>query len=180
MARLRGRAPCGERCVAAIPHGHWMTTTFIAGLTVDGLIAPMLLDSPMDGEVFLAYVEQILCPELKPGYTVIMDNLPAHKVRGVRQAIEATGASLRYLPRYSPDLNPIEMAFSKFKAILRAAAARTLDALWQAAANAIEQFKQGRSTSRRPWAHNQRVNDFKTQLRTPSLTPIAADQRVSG
>ena len=142
MARLRGRAPCGERCVAAIPHGHWMTTTFIAGLTVDGLIAPMLLDSPMDGEVFLAYVEQILCPELKPGYTVIMDNLPAHKVRGVRQAIEATGASLRYLPRYSPDLNPIEMAFSKFKAILRAAAARTLDALWQAAANAIEQFKQ--------------------------------------
>ena len=142
MARLRGRAPCGERCVAAIPHGHWMTTTFIAGLTVDGLIAPMLLDSPMDGEVFLAYIEQILCPELKPGYTVIMDNLPAHKVRGVRQAIEATGASLRYLPRYSPDLNPIEMAFSKFKAILRAAAARTLDALWQAAANAIEQFKQ--------------------------------------
>jgi len=142
MARLRGRAHCGERCVAAIPHGHWMTTTFIAGLTVDGLIAPMLLDSPMDGEVFLAYVEQILCPELKPGYTVIMDNLPAHKVRGVRQAIEATGASLRYLPRYSPDLNPIEMAFAKFKAILRAAAARTLDALWQAAANAIEQFKQ--------------------------------------
>lgn len=142
MARLRGRAPCGERCVAAIPHGHWMTTTFIAGLTVDGLIAPMLLDSPMDGEVFLAYVEQILCPELKPGYTVIMDNLSAHKVRGVRQAIEATGASLRYLPRYSPDLNPIEMAFSKFKAILRAATARTLDALWQAAANAIEQFKQ--------------------------------------
>jgi transposase len=142
MARLRGRAPCGERCVAAIPHGHWMTTTFIAGLTVDGLIAPMLLDSPMDGEVFLAYVEQILCPELKPGYTVIMDNLPAHKVGGVRQAIEATGASLRYLPRYSPDLNPIEMAFAKFKAILRAAAPRTLDTLWQAAAHAIEQFKQ--------------------------------------
>ena len=115
-----------------------MTTTFIAGLTVDGLIAPMLLDSPMDGEVFLAYIEQILCPELKPGYTVIMDNLPAHKVRGVRQAIEATGASLRYLPRYSPDLNPIEIAFAKFKAILRAAAARSLDALLETAAYAIE------------------------------------------
>ncbi len=119
-----------------------MTTTFIAGLTVDGLIAPMLLDGPMDGEVFLAYVEQVLCPELKPGYTVIMDNLPAHKVHGVRQAIEATGASLRYLPRYSPDLNPIEMAFAKFKAKLRAAAARTLDTLWDTAAKAIEQFKQ--------------------------------------
>jgi transposase len=140
MARLRGRAPRGERCVAAVPFGHWMTTTFTAGLRMDGLIAPMLLDAPMDGEVFLAYVEQILCPELKPGYTVIMDNLPAHKVSGVRQAIEATGASLRYLPSYSPDLNPIEMAFAKLKAILRAEAARTLETLWQAVARAIEQF----------------------------------------
>ena len=119
-----------------------MTTTFTAGLTVDGLVAPMLLDSPMDGEAFLAYVEQILCRELKPGQTVIMDNLPAHKVSGVRKAIEATGASLRYLPRYSPDLNPIEMAFSKLKAILRAKAARTIETLWPATAEAIELFKQ--------------------------------------
>ena len=142
MARLYGRAPCGERCIAAVPHGHWMTTTVIAGLRIDGLVAPMLLDGPMDGGHFLAYIEQILCPELKPGYTVLMDSLPAHKVRGVREAIEATGASMRYLPRYSPDLNPIEMAFAKLKANLRAEAARTLEALWDAATKAIEKFKQ--------------------------------------
>ncbi len=142
MACLRGRAACGERCVAAVPHGHWMTTTFIAGLRVDGLVAPMLLDGPMDGEHFLAYIEQILCPELKPGYTVLMDSLPAHKVRGVKEAIEATGAAMRYLPRYSPDLNPIEMALSKLKANLRAEAARTMQALWDAATKAIEKFQQ--------------------------------------
>jgi transposase len=141
MARLRGRAPRGERCVAAIPHGHWLTTTFTAGLRADGLIAPMLLDGPMDGAAFLAYTEQVLCPELRPDDIVIMDNLPAHKVHGVRQAIEAAGASLLYLPPYSPDFNPIEMAFAKFKAILRAAAARTLEALWHAAANALSRFK---------------------------------------
>ena len=117
-----------------------MTTTFTAGLRVDGLIAPMLLDGPMDGPAFLAYTEQVLCPELRPGRIVVMDNLPAHKVHGVREAIEATGATLIYLPPYSPDLNPIEMAFAKFKAILRAAAARTLDALWRAAKDAIEQY----------------------------------------
>ncbi len=140
MARLRGRAPRGQRCVAAVPHGHWLTTTFVAGLRVDALIAPMLLDGPMDGPAFLAYTEQVLCPELRPGRIVVMDNLPAHKVYGVRQAIEATGASLIYLPPYSPDLNPIEMAFAKFKAVLRTAAARTLDALWRAAKDAVEQY----------------------------------------
>ena len=101
----------------------------------------MLLDGPMDGDAFLAYVEQVLVPELMPGETVIMDNLPAHKVRGVREAIEAAGAELRYLPSYSPDLNPIEMAFSKLKAILRAAAERTLDGLWKTVANALECFR---------------------------------------
>ena len=140
MARLRGRAPRGERCIAAIPHGHWKTTTFTAGLRTSGLVAPMVIDGPMDGAAFLAYVEQVLVKDLAPGDIVIMDNLPAHKVAGVRRAIEAAGASLLYLPPYSPDFNPIEMAFSKLKAILRKAAARTVDALWAAIADALDAF----------------------------------------
>ncbi|UPU00029.1 IS630 family transposase [Bradyrhizobium barranii subsp. apii] len=140
MARRYGRSPRGERCRAAIPHGHWKTTTFTAGLRSDGLIAPLVLDGPMDGDAFLAYVEQLLAPSLRPGDTVIMDNLPAHKVHGVREAIRAVGASLLYLPPYSPDFNPIEMAFSKLKALLRAAAARTMPDLWQAIANALKRF----------------------------------------
>ena len=140
MARLYGRAPRGERCRAAVPHGHWKTTTFTAGLRYDGIAAPMVLDGPMNGEAFLAYVEQALVPELRPRDIVIMDNLPAHKVHGVRKAIEAAGASLRYLPPYSPDFNPIEMAFAKLKALLRAAAARTIPDLWQAIANALRCF----------------------------------------
>lgn len=140
MARLRGWAPRGERCRAALPHGHWKTTTFTAGLRLDGVAAPMLLDGPMHGAAFLAYVEQVLVPELSPGDIVVMDNLPAHKVTGVDQAIEAAGAHLLYLPPYSPDFNPIEMAFSKLKALLRKAAARTVDDLWQAIAQAIDAF----------------------------------------
>ncbi|UPU01647.1 IS630 family transposase (plasmid) [Bradyrhizobium barranii subsp. apii] len=140
MARRYGRSPRGERCRAAIPHGHWKTTTFTAGLRSDGLIAPLVLDGPMDGDAFLAYVEQLLAPSLRPGDTVIMDNLPAHKVHGVREAIQAVGASLLYLPPYSPDFDPIEMAFSKLKALLRAAAARTMPDLWQAIANALKRF----------------------------------------
>jgi transposase len=141
MARLRGWAPKGERCRAAIPHGHWKTITFVGGLTLAGFVAPMLLDGPMDGESFLAWVEQMLAPTLRPGDIVVMDNLAAHKVAGVRQAIEACGAELRYLPPYSPDFNPIENAFAKFKAHLRKSAARTLDALERAAANALRQFE---------------------------------------
>ena len=140
MARLRGRAPRGERCIAAVPHGHWKTTTFTAGLRRSGLIAPMVLDGPMDGAAFLAYVEQVLIKDLTPGDVVVMDNLPAHKVSGVRQAIEGAGARLLYLPPYSPDFNPIEMAFSKLKAILRKAAARTISALWDVIANALDAF----------------------------------------
>jgi hypothetical protein len=102
MARLYGRSPRGERCRAAVPHGHWKTTTFTAGLRSDGLVAPLVLDGPMDGEAFLAYVEQLLAPSLRPGDTVIMDNLPAHKVHGVREAIQAVGACLLYLPRPCP------------------------------------------------------------------------------
>lgn len=140
MARLRGRAPRGTRCRASVPHGHWKTTTFTAGLRRSGLMAPMVLDGPMDGTVFLAYVRQVLVKELSPGDVVIMDNLPAHKVGGVRQAIEAAGARLLYLPPYSPDFNPIEMAFSKLKALLRKAAARTVDDLWKVIGDAIDAF----------------------------------------
>jgi len=137
MARLRGWAAEGERCHAAIPHGHWKTMTFVGGLTLSGFVAPMLLDGPMDGECFRAWIEQMLVPTLKLADIVVMDNLPAHKVAGIRQAIENAGARLLYLPPYSPDLNPIENAFAKLKAIVRAAAARSFDALETAAAKAI-------------------------------------------
>lgn len=130
MTRPRGRAPKGERCIASVPHGHWKTTTFVAALRVDEITAPMVLDGPMYGSAFLAYVRQFLCPTLKPGDIVIADNLGSHKVEGVREAIEATGATLRYLPPYSPDLNPIENLFSKLKALLKKAAHRTVEALW--------------------------------------------------
>lgn len=141
MARLYGRSLRGARCRAPIPHGHWRTTTFTAGLRLSGFIAPLVLDGPMDGEVFLAWVEQSLAPALSPGDIVVMDNLPAHKVAGVRTAIEAVGASLRYLPPYSPDFNPIEKAFSKLKSALRKAAARTINDLWDAIAAALPTFK---------------------------------------
>ena len=140
MARPRGRAPRGERCRAAVPHGHWKTTTFTAGLTTRGLVAPML-DGAMDGPAFRAYVTKVLVPELRPGDVVVMDNLPAHKVGGIREAIETAKARLLYLPPYSPDFNPIEMAFSKLKALLRAAAPRTITTLWMAIAKAIERFE---------------------------------------
>jgi len=141
MARLRGRSPRGERCRAPVPHGHWKTTTFTAGLRLDGIVAPWLLDGAMDGEAFLVYVHRVLVPVLGPGDIVVMDNLPAHKVAGVRDAIEAAGAELRYLPPYSPDFNPIEMAFAKLKAFLRKTAARTIPDLWAAVAHAIDTFK---------------------------------------
>lgn len=140
MARRCGRSRRGTRCLAAIPHGHWKTTTFVGGLRLGGMTAPMVLDGPMDGPAFLLWIEQMLAPALAPGDIVVMDNLPAHKPGAVRTAIEATGASLRYLPPYSPDLNPIEMAFSKFKALLKKAAARTIEDLWTAIAQALPQL----------------------------------------
>jgi len=140
MARTHGRARRGERLRAAVPHGHWMTTTFVAGLRNSGMIAPMVLDGPINGELFQDYVEQVLVPELHPGDVVVMDNLGSHKGAGVRAAIEAAGASLLYLPPYSPDFNPIENAFAKLKAMLRKAAVRTLDALWNVIGQAIETF----------------------------------------
>ena len=140
MARLRGRAARGKRCVAPVPHGHWQTTTFVGALRAIGMTAPMVLDGAMDGAAFELYVRQVLVPTLEPGDIVVMDNLPAHKRSQIRVAIEATGAQLMYLPPYSPDLNPIEMAFAKLKAALRKAAARSVEALWTAIADALTTF----------------------------------------
>ena len=140
MTRTRGRAPKGERCVASVPHGHWKTTTFIAGLRYNDITAPMVLDGPMDGEAFLVYVRTFLCPTLHPGDIVIADNLRSHKVAGVRDAIEVAGATLRYLPPYSPDLNPIEKLFSKLKTLLRKAAKRSVDALWNEIGQLLQRF----------------------------------------
>lgn len=123
--------------MAAVPHGHWKTTTFVGGLRLSGIAAPMTIDGAMDSPAFLAWVEGMLVQTLQRGDIVVMDNLPAHKQPGVRAAIEAAGAQLRYLPPYSPDLNPIEMAFSKLKALLKKAAARTLAELWDAIADAL-------------------------------------------
>jgi transposase len=136
-ARLCGRARRGQRCRAPIPHGHWKTTTFTGALRLTGMTAPMVLDGPMNGDAFRAYVEQVLAPTLVPRDVVVMDNLPAHRSAAIRTAIEAKGASLRYLPPYSPDINPIENAFSKLKAFLRKTAARTIDDLWTAIGDAI-------------------------------------------
>ena len=140
MARLRGRSPRGERCRAAVPHGHWKTTTLVAGLRLGGLTAPMVLDGAMNGDAFTVYAERFLAPTLAPGDIVILDNLPAHKVSGARAAIERAGATLLFLPPYSPDFNPIEQVFAKIKALLRKAAARTVKALETAIAAALDAF----------------------------------------
>ena len=138
MTRLYGRAPRGERLVAAVPHGHWRTTTFIAGLRQSGVIAPLVLDGPMTGAAFRAYVEQALVPALQPGDVVVMDNLAAHKVAGIEEAIALAGASLLYLPPYSPDLNPIEQLIAQLKALLRKASARTKEVLWATTGQLLE------------------------------------------
>lgn len=140
MVRLYGRAPRSARCVDRVPHGHWKTSTFIAALRQDQLTAPWLLDGPMDRAAFLTYIEQCLAPTLRPGDLVIADNLSAHKGSVITAAIERCGAKLIYLPPYSPDLNPIEMAFAKLKAHLRAAAARTLDSLTETLGAALDTF----------------------------------------
>ena len=123
-----------------MPHGHWKTTTFVGALRLSGMTAPMVLDGPMNGAWYLAYVQQVLAPTLKPGDVVIMDKLAAHKSTPVRDAIEAVGARLLFLPPYSPDLNPIENAFAKLKALLRKAAARSIEQLWDAIARIIQTY----------------------------------------
>jgi transposase len=140
MVRLYGWAEVGHRLVDAVPHGHWNTSTFIAGLRQDGLVAPCVFNGAINGELFLAYVEQVLVPTLIGGDIVVMDNLSSHKVAGVRKAIEDAGARLLYLPSYSPDLNPIEQAFAKLKALLRAKALRTVEALWNALGDIVACF----------------------------------------
>ena len=129
MVRLRGRCPRGERLISHVPQGAWKTITFVAALRHNKMVAPMVLDGPINGAAFVAYIEQCLVPTLKRGDIVVIDNLPAHKGAGVKDAIEAAGATLQYLPQYSPDLNPIEMPFSKFKAFLRKVAERTVRGL---------------------------------------------------
>ena len=131
MTRLRGRAPVGQRLVEKVPHGHWKTTTLIAALDHQGVRCATTVDGAVNGPVFTAFVQQVLVPTLQPGDLVVLDNLSAHKVAGVRQAIQGAGADVVYLPPYSPDLNPIELAFSKLKQGLRAARHRQRDALWR-------------------------------------------------
>jgi len=131
MTRLRGWAPCGRKLLAKVPQGHWRTLTFLAALRCDRIDAPCVIDGPINGTSFLAYVEQILVPALRPGDIVIIDNLGSHKGKAVRRAIRAAGAKLFFLPPYSPDLNPIEQVFAKLKTLLRKAAERTVDATWK-------------------------------------------------
>ena len=140
MARRYGRAFRGHRLVARVPHGHWRTTTFVGALRASGITAPLVVDGPMNGDVFLAYVQQQLVPTLRPRDTVILDNLSSHKRSGVREAIETVGARLVYLPPYSPDLNPIELAFAKLKALLRQAAARAVVDLETTIAGLLDRF----------------------------------------
>jgi transposase len=140
MTRPRGRALRGQRLIAKIPHGHWKTTTFVGALRSTGLTAPLVIDGPINGPLFLAYVQQQLAPTLQPGDIVIMDNLSAHKVAGVREAITARQATLVYLPPYSPDLNPIENLFSKFKWLLKSCGERTVTGLWAACGELVSRF----------------------------------------
>ncbi len=140
MAALRGWAPCGQRLIGKVPHGHWNTTTFLAALRHDRIEAPWLLDGPIDGETFRTYVEEVLVPTLRPGDIVIMDNLGSHKGRAVRHLIRSAGAKLFFLPKYSPDLNPIEQVFAKLKHLLRKAAARTVEAICGAIGQLLGSF----------------------------------------
>lgn len=140
MTRLRGRCRRGQRLVAKVPHGHWKVTTFVAGLRQNCITAPFVVDAPMNGDIFLAYLQQCLVPTLLPGEIVSMDNLPAHKVARVRETIEATGAKLRLLPPYSPDLNPIEQSFAKLKAHLRKAGERSIPTLWDRIGTILNDF----------------------------------------
>jgi transposase len=142
MTRTYGRSPLGTRLIEKTPSGRWQTTTFLGAMRAEGFIAPLTIDGAINGPLFLAWVQQHLAPALRPGDIVVMDNLSSHKVAGVREAIEAVGAELRYLPPYSPDLNPIELAFSKLKKLLRDGAERTVDKLWDLCGRILDEFKE--------------------------------------
>ncbi len=171
MARRYGRAPRGERVIASVPHGHWKTSTFVAGLRDDAITAPLVIDGAMNGETFRAYIEQFLAPTLAHGDIVIMDNLASHKVAGVREAIEARGASLIYLPPYSPDLNPIEQAFAKLKALLRKAAPRTVETLWAVIGKALAAFSppNAQTTSQMPAIDGQLESALEIKAQPPLM-----------
>lgn len=140
MARSHGRCPRGTRLIGRVPHGHWKTITFVAALRHNGITAPFVVDRPMNGAIFRIYVERVLAPTLKPGDVVVLDNLGSHKGNAARRIIEARGARLLFLPPYSPDLNPIERAFSKLKALLRKAGERSVDDLWARIGEALDHF----------------------------------------
>jgi transposase len=140
MTPTRGRSPVGTRCLGGAPYGHWKTTTFVCALRTTGLVAPLVLDGPINGHAFRAWVEQMLAPQLRPGDIVVLDNLGSHKVTGIAEAIRAAGAQLRYLPPYSPDYNPIEQVFAKLKTLLRKAAQRTVDTLWSTIGDLLNRF----------------------------------------
>lgn len=142
MTRVRGRAERGQRLIAKVPHGHWKTTTFLAALRTTGVTAPLVVDGALNGAIFEAYVTQELVPTLRPGDIVVLDNLNVHKVSGARQAIESCGAEMWFLPPYSPDLNPIETVFSKFKHLLRSVGHRTMDSLWLACGKLLDEFSE--------------------------------------
>jgi transposase len=139
MTRLRGRAPRGQRLIDKTPHGHWKTTTLIAALGVEGMRCSTVVDGAVNGDVFEAFVEQVLVPDLRPGDVVIMDNLSSHKRQRIRELIEDADARLVFLPPYSPDLNPIELVFAKVKQLFRSMACRTRDALWKAMQSVLDQ-----------------------------------------
>ena len=140
MTRRYGRSSRGTRLVEKVPYGRWKTTTFLGALRAEGFVAPLTMDGPINGAMFRGWVEQHLAPTLKPGDIVVMDNLSSHKVAGIREALVAVGAELRYLPPYSPDFNPIELAFAKFKKLLRDGAERTVDKLWNLCGSALDEF----------------------------------------
>lgn len=141
MTRLRGRAPVGERLIAKVPHGHWKTTTLIGALGVEGMHCSTVVDGAVDGDIFTAFVQEVLAPSLKPGDLVVMDNLSSHKGPRIRALLEAQGATLLYLPPYSPDFNPIEMIFAKIKQALRSLACRTREALWTVMQSVLDQVR---------------------------------------
>jgi transposase len=156
MAPTHGRCRRGQRLYAKVPHGHWKTTTFVAALRHDGITAPFVLDGPINGECFLAYVKEVLAPTLSEGDIVLIDNLSSHKSPKIRKAVKAEGAERRFLPRYSPDLNPIEMAFSKLKTLLRKASERSIEALWTRIGELLGHFpRMNAKTTSRPPGTNQ-------------------------
>lgn len=142
MTRTRGRSYIGTRLVEHVPHGHWTTTTFLAGIRSSGWVSPLVVDGAINGQLFLRWVEQHLVESLKPNDVVIMDNLSSHKVKGVTQAIESAGAKVLYLPPYSPDFNPIELAFSKLKQLIRSACERTCEGLWNQCGALLSRFSE--------------------------------------